>query len=383
MNRILQVTFTVVVLALSATGCRASTPAPTATPAATATPLPTAIPTAVPQPTGPQVVTLAGSEEGYAEGAGSAAQFNGVIDVAVDAQGNVYVADSANHRIRQIAPDGTVITLAGSDQIGSADGPAAEATFSTPTGVAVGLSGVVYVAESVATDPHPMHVRVVAEGMVTTLAGSNTNGYRDGVGLDARFQSPASLDVDQAGNVYVADTTNHRIRKVAPDGTVTTLAGSTQSGYVAGYTDGPAAEARFQSPHGVAADRDGNVYVADTGNHCIRKITPDGMVTTLAGTNEPGYADGQGTQARFSYPAGIAVDGEGNIYVADTANHRIRQIAPDGTVTTLAGSGAPGNADGPASEAQFRAPEGVAVDAGGNVIVADTGNHRIRKIIVR
>ncbi len=331
----------------------------------------------------PRVVTLAGSEAGYAEGAGSAAKFSDALDVAVDAQGNIYVADSVNHRIRRVAPDGTVTTLAGSDQAGSTDGPLAEATFSIPTSVAVGPSGAVYVAESVARSPYPVHVRVIAEGKVTTLAGGNTEGYKDGAGRDALFRRPAALAVDQAGNVYVADTNNHRVRRISPEGEVTTLAGPTTPGYAAGYADGPTGEARFNSPHSVAVDKDGNVYVADAGNHCIRKITPDGIVTTLAGTNEPGYADGQGTAARFNYPRDVAVDAKGNVYVADTANHRIRKITPDGTVTTLAGSGTPGNADGPALQAQFRAPEGIAVDAGGNIIVADTGNYRIRKIVIR
>jgi len=340
----------------------------------------------------PRVITLAGSSEGYADGSGSAAQFSGPLDVAVDTQGNVYVADSANHRIRKIAPDGAaslmVVTLAGSDEVFPVDGPLSEAVFSTPTGIAFAASGALYVADSAMKDPHPMRVRVITPaGMVTTLAGSGQAGYVDGVGLDAQFKSPASLAVDQAGNVYVADTTNNRIRKIAPDGTVTTLAGSTETGYAAGYADGPASQALFQGPRSVDVDGAGNVYVADTGNHCIRVISPGGatsfIVTTLAGTPEPGYADGQGAVARFNFPSGIAVDAQGNLYVADTANHRIRKITPDGTVTTLAGSGTPGNADGPATEARFRGPEGVAVDAAGNVYVADTGNHRIRKIVIR
>jgi sugar lactone lactonase YvrE len=355
MNNILRITFAVATLALMVTGCGGGGE--------------------------PRVVTLAGSEGGFADGSGAEAQFSGPLAVAVDAEGNVYVADSANHRVRKIAPDGTVTTVVGGDQVGYADGPISEAVFSTPTGVAVAASGTLYVADSAEVDPHPMRVRVVTlDGTVTTLAGSWEEGYKDGFGPDAQFKVPATVTVDDAGNVYVADTNNHRVRLISPEGEVTTLAGSLEAGYAAGYVDGPAAEAKFNGPRSVAVDGAGNVYVADTGNHCIRVITPDGQVSTLAGAKEPGYADGQGAEARFSFPAGIGVDAEGNLYVADTANHRIRKIAPDGTVTTLAGSGEPGNADGAAGEAQFRVPEGVAVDADGNLIVADTGNHRIRKI---
>jgi serine/threonine-protein kinase len=331
----------------------------------------------------PTVVTLAGSEAGFADGSGAEARFSGAVDVAVDAEGNVYVADGANHRVRKITPDGTVTTLAGSDQVLPVDGPVSEAAFSTPTGIALTGSGALYVADSVEADPHPMRVRVVTpEGMVTTLAGSWKDGYKDGLGPDAQFKVPASVAVDDAGNVYVADTNNHRIRLISPEGEVTTLAGLPKAGYAAGYADGPAAEARFNGPRSVAVDGAGNVYVADTGNHCIRLISLGGQVTTLAGAKEPGYVDGSGAEARFNFPSSIAVDAECNLYVADTANHRIRKITADGAVTTLAGSGEPGDADGPAGEAAFRAPEGVAVDADGNVIVADTGNHRVRKIVL-
>jgi len=356
MNRILRMLFTLTLFAALIIGCGSKAP---------------------------QVVTLAGSEDGYADGSGEEAQFSSPVALAVDAEGNVYVADSANHRIRKIAPDGTVTTLAGGDQPGFADGPISEATFGTPTGIVLADSGTLYVADGVVTDPHPMRLRVITpDGMVSTLAGSGQAGYKDGLGPDAQFKVPANIAIDRAGNIYVADTNNHRIRRVSPEGEVTTLAGPTEAGYAAGYADGSAAEARFDSPRSVAVDAAGNVYVADTGNHCIRVIAPDGQVVTLAGVKEPGYVDGQGSEARFNFPAGIAVDAEGNLYVADTANHCIRKITPDGTVTTLAGNGAPGDVDGLAGEAQFRAPEGVAVGTDGNIYVADTGNHRVRKIVV-
>lgn len=335
-------------------------------------------------PKAPQVTTLAGSGRGFADGKGEAAQFDAPIDVTVDEKGNVYVADSANHRIRLIAPSGKATTLAGSAEVGDADGVGGAARFSSITGIALAPSGVIFLADSVEMDPHPMRVRsITTAGEVSTLAGGTEAGYTDGQGSAAFFRTPANLTVDKDGNIYVADTNNHRIRLVKPDGTVSTFAGPSGSGYAAGYKDGAATEAKFNGPRGLAVDSAGNVFVADTGNHCIRKITPDGQVTTLAGSKDAGYSDGIGAEARFNYPTDIAVDSQGNLYIADTANHRIRKITPDGIVTTLAGNGQPGFADGAADKAQFRAPEGIAVDAQGNVYVADTGNHRIRRIVIR
>jgi sugar lactone lactonase YvrE len=334
-------------------------------------------------PQAPQVTTLAGDGRGFADGKGEAAQFDSPLDVTADEKGNVYVADSANHRVRLIAPSGAVTTLAGSAEVGDADGVGSAARFSSITGIALAPSGVVFLADSVEMDPHPMRVRALTPaGEVSTLAGGTEAGYTDGKGSAAFFRTPANLTIDKDGNIYVADTNNHRIRLVKADGAVSTFAGPVGSGYAAGYKDGMASEAKFNSPRGVAVDAAGNLYVVDTGNHCIRKITPDGQVTTLAGSKEAGYADGVGAEARFNFPADIAVDAQGNLYVADTANHRIRKITPEGVVSTLAGSGQAGFADGAADAAQFRAPEGIAVDARGNVYVADTGNNRIRKIIV-
>lgn len=211
---------------------------------------------------------------------------------------------------------------------------------------------------------------------VSTLAGSGAPGYADGAARETRFADPFGVAVAADGSVYVADAgESNRVRKVSPEGVVTTLAGGRE-----GFADGAAAAAAFNTPSALALDGAGNIYVADTGNNRVRKVTPEGLVTTLAGDGVAGYADGPAARARFDSPVGVAVDKDGNVYVADTYNDRVRLVTKDGAVKTLAGSGTPGNADGPAASASFDTPCGVLVNDVGEVYVADTGNDRLRKI---
>ena len=306
------------------------------------------------------VETLAGTgTAGFMDGTGSVAQFNYPRGVAVDSVGNVYVAVKNSHRIRKITSGGVVTTLAGTGTQGFMDGAGNVAQFNYPRGVAVDGLGNIYVAD---TDNNRIR-KITPGGVVSTFAGTGTAGNMDGAGNVAQFRAPQGVAVDGLGNIYVADTGNHHIRKITSGGVVTTLAGTA-------------------SPAGVVVDVSGNVYVTDANNHRIRKITSGGVVSTLAGTGTAGNTDGAGNVAQFNEPSGLAVDSSGFVYVADKDNHRIRKITPSGVVSTLAGTGTQGDMDGVGNIAQFNEPRGVAVDSVGNVYVTDTDNHRIRRLII-
>lgn len=325
------------------------------------------------------LTTIAGAlnEAGSSDGIGGAARFRAAHGVAVDAAGNLYVADSGNNTIRKVTPDGLVATIAGqAGPAGSADGPASMARFDYPTGIAVAPDGVVYVADSF---NHTIR-KIDRTGLVSTYAGAaDVEGSADGPAAAARLLVPQGLAIDATGNLFVCDSFNATIRRIGADGVVTTIAGQAVE---AGSRDANGGDARFDRPSDVAVDDSGNVYVADSFNHTIRKITPAGDVTTLAGlAGAYGSADGRGSLARFAYPSGIAVDRSGVVYVGDSENHTIRKITPAGDVTTLAGlAGVSGSSDGPGSAARFLRPKGLAVDAKGNIYVADSGNHTIRQI---
>jgi sugar lactone lactonase YvrE len=329
------------------------------------------------------MVVLAGQPgvPSYADGPGAQARFFLPNAAAVDGEGNLYVADTANHVIRLIKPNGMVSTLAG--LAGTADsnnGVGANARFSAPFGVAVDATGNVYVADS----GNNTIRKITPAGAVSTLAGlAGHPGSDDGPGSAARFRNPRGVAVDAAGNVYVADMSNYCIRKITPDGGVTTLAGKTGE---PGNADGVGSNAQFCNPYAVVADAVGNVYVADGANNTIRKVTPKGTVITVAGL--PGYAgniDGNADAARFSNPEGLALDAAGNVYVADSGNNAIRKLTPDGEVITLAPLATSTNtiAELANREIPLKSPDGVAVDKAGNIYIVDTDNQCIRKLAVR
>jgi sugar lactone lactonase YvrE len=310
-----------------------------------------------------------------ADGAGDVATFNSPYAIAIDAAKNLYVSDTVNNTIRKITPARVVTTLAGTaGLLGTTDGTGAAARFNFPVGLGVDAAGNVYVADS-----KNLTIRkITPAGVVTTLAGAPLQlGATDGPGASARFFLPYGIAVDAAGNVYVAEGGNHTIRKITPDGTVSTLAGSAMQ---AGFTDGAGGAARFNIPFGLATDAAGNIYVADSGNNAIRRVTPAGVVTTVAGLAGPGGSlDGPVAVARFNQPRGLSVDASGNLFVADYGNSLIRLITPAGVVTTLAGAaGVVGLTNSVGATARFYDPTGIVAD-GTTIYVADTTNNSIRR----
>ena len=326
------------------------------------------------------VSTFAGANgvTGTTNGVGTAARFNFPCALAADATGNLFLADSVNCEIRKLTPDGTVTTFAGAAGLGGgADGTGTTARFNRPYGLTIDPSGNLYVTDSA---NHNIR-KITSTGLTTTVAGSSGSyGSIDGNSTNARFYFPQGAAFDSARNLYVTDAYNATVRKVAADGNVTTVAGAAG---VINHVDGTAAASRFGYPYGIACDGDGNVLVSDSAFNAIRHISPSGAVRTLAGvpSTTTGSSDGLGTTARFNQPRGIAIDRDNNVYVADAGNHTIRKVTPTGNVSTFAGlATVRGSVDGSGTTARFSSPNGVAFDSQGNLFVADTGNHTIRKI---
>lgn len=303
--------------------------------------------------------------------------------VAADGQGNIYVADSLHNRIRKIASDGTISTVAGDGTPGFAGdgGAAALSRLNAPEGVAVDWSGRLYIADS---KNHRVR-RVEADGTIVTIAGTGLASFGGDLGSAqaAQLNLPMGLAFDGCGALYVADRDNHVIRRIARDGIIATVAGT---GGQAGFSGdgGPATAARLHAPVALAFDASGRLYIADQFNHRIRRVCADGTISTVAGTGTPAFSGdgGPAVSAALNYPRGLALDAQGRLLVADVVNDRIRRIDKFGVVTTIAGTGTHGLAGdgGPALSGAFQFPQGVALDAGNNLLIADRDNHRIRKI---
>ena len=333
--------------------------------------------------------TLAGTGEdgdGGDGGLASDAKFGFPRSVAADAAGNIYVADTRNHRIRKIDPSGVISTLAGTGEDGDDGdgGPASEARLCFPAGVAADTAGNVYVADNW---NHRIR-KIDPSGVISTLAGTGVRGIGGdgGPASQARLAHPLAVAVDSAGNVYVADSRNHRIRKIDSSGVISTFAGTGVRGI--GGDGGLATRARLAQPSGIASDAAGNVYIADNWNHRIRMVHPSGVISTLGGTGARSD-DGDGgpaSDAGIAYPVAVASDAAGNVYVVahvpETGNNRVRRIDTDGGISAFAGIEGEGYAgDGsPAAQAELAYPMGVGADSAGNIYIADSRNARIRVV---
>lgn len=329
------------------------------------------------------VTTVAGNGVAGFQGDGGAAvdsQVNIPMGLALDSSGNLYIADQLNARIRKVTPDGVISTVAGNGTAGYAGdaGAATSAQLNNPCGVAVDKSGTLYIAD---TRNHRIR-KVTAGGTISTVAGTGEAAFEgDGAAATAaKINMPLAVALDAAGTVYFTDTANNVVRKIASDGTISTVAGTSLPGF--NGDGGAATSAELNQPTGLTFDSSGNLYIADTFNQRIRKVATDGTISTVAGSGANGFGGdgGQAVNAAFSYPENIAFDAAGNLFVADSINSRIRMIATDGTIGTVAGNGSVGaNGDGGlALRAGLEFPRAVVVDGSGNVYFSDNQASRIR-----
>jgi len=329
------------------------------------------------------VSTYAGGGASLSNGVAATAASMSPNSTAIDVAGNLYIADLDNNRIRKVNAAGIITTIAGTGVAGYGgdDSAATAAKLNGPAGVAVDASGNVYIA-----DDYNARIRKVnAAGIITTIAGTGGYGYGgdNGPATAAQLYAPHGIAVDVSGNVYICDDLNDVIRKVNSAGIITTIAGTGMPGYSG---DGNAAtNAQLDRPYGIALDISGNIYFTEWNNNCVRKINTAGIINTIAGGNATlGFSgdNGPATAADFHIPIGIAIDNSGNIFIGDSYNNRVRKISSSGIITTYAGIGTEGYSgdNGPAIDAELYGPVGVTVDASGNLYIADYGNGHIRFI---
>lgn len=327
-------------------------------------------------------VTGLGGAGAYTDGASTSARFNAPTGLAIDASGSLLVADTGNRVIRKVDAAGGVTTFAGIPYSQSAPVNSGEEispqTFIAPYGLAVGRDGRILVA-----DQGRNQIRSVARlGVVGDFAGQlGFTSFASGSAQTAIFNKPVGVFLLPSGTVVVSDTDNHLIRAVSVTGQVTELAGMYVPFSAGGFINGVGSQAAFKQPSGLAADAAGNLYIADTGNHCIRKLTPQGLVSTYAGVpGGAGYADGDSISAKFNAPTGLALDARGQLFVADGGNHCVRMVSPDGRVMTVAGKGTVAGYSNGRTISRLRDPYGLAIGADGYVYVSDRGNNVIRRM---
>jgi sugar lactone lactonase YvrE len=338
------------------------------------------------------IITVAGGGNQAAGSGGLAtkAKLRFPNGVAVDARGNIYIADSPSHLVARVSPDGRISRAAGpGSSRGMGDGgPATAALLESPADVAVDGLGNLYIVDI----GHHRVRKIRPDGIITTVAGKGSARVQPGAfsgdggpATEAELNEPVSVAVDHRGNIFIADRDNHRVRRVSPQGVIETVAGSGPPGhYNGGYAGdgGPAVKAWLNWPAGVAVDRQGNLFIADGGNYRVRRVNTEGIITTVAGggTKAPGDG-GPATEVRLSARS-IAVDVAGSLYITDYLHNRIRKVNPDGAITTIAGTGDQGfgGDGGPAAQARLFSPYGLAVDSVGSLIIADSVNYRVRKV---
>jgi sugar lactone lactonase YvrE len=330
------------------------------------------------------ITTVAGNgAKGYGGdgGVATSAELNWPSGVSIDASGNLFIADQYNHRIRKVSAAGIITTVAGNGTggFGGDGGFATNADLHWPTGVSIDTSGNLFIA-----DQGNNRIRKVStNGIITTVVGNGTAGYNwdGGAAISAELSSPCGVAVDGIGNLFIADYGNFRIRKVGTNGIITTVAGNGTGGFADG---GSATNACIYQPTGVSIDASGNLFIADPSNYRIRKVTIAGIITTVAGngTGHYGGDGGNATNSNLYQPTGVFIDASGNLFIADCYNHRIRKVSTAGIITTVAGNGTLGymGDGGTATNAELNYPWGVSVDAGGNLFIADENNNRIRKV---
>ena len=347
------------------------------------------------QTTGYTITTFAGSQSstsGFSGDGGPANQalLSSPFAVAVDSTGNVYIVDNGNQRIRKVT-NGTINTVAGNGigGFGGDGGPATSGELANPSSVVVDSSGNYYIADTF----NSLIRKVTSSGTITTYAGNINSGpgYVDAtVATLGQLAFPSAVALDAAGNLYICESLagggggigNNRIRKVSTSGVLTTIANNSTGAAGSSGDGGPATAAHLNNPLGIAVDKAGNLYIADTNNHKIRRIAANGIITTVAGTGIAGFSGdgGAATSAQLNNPTGVSVDASGNLFIADNRNFRIRMVSANGTITTIAGKASSGDSGdgGPATNAQLKFPTGTAVDSAGNVYVADNQNSAIR-----